>query len=404
MASIRFTSTCRLTVASAALLISFGGCSGDDSASATETTGSTSTEGTTTGGSSGSSAEASSEGSSSDASGSTSSGGESEGESEGSSTGVDPTGGGGFDDPLCRHAPPPGAELAAPLPTYAGACPIIETGYDLAEDEAGNVVMSSGAARRFAVIAPEDIGVDEALPVIFMWHWLGGSAKSFYERSDVQAAADLHRFIAVIPEAKGDTLFKWPFTVLESDARLEEEFVFFDDMLACVAEQFVVDHNCVSSTGVSAGALFTGQLAQGRSERLAAIMPLSGGVGGTVKPWNGAKHKMPAMVLWGGPEDFCVAVDFDAASKELEKGLASDGHFVVECVHNCAHSTPPFETPEELSTFAPLWMFALDHPYWLDTGSSPYVKGGLPVGYPEWCAVGVGAASIRVGECAGSEC
>ncbi len=312
--------------------------------------------------------------------------------------------GGGFLSPYCSMSPPAGAQVAPALPKYGGSCPTIETGYDLMSDTAVNVISSSGADRNIAVIAPHDHQADEVLPGVVMWDWRGGSAKDFYERSEVQDAANVQRFIAVIPEAKGDVLFKWPFTILDTDARLEEEFVFFDDMLACVAEQFNVEANCVSSTGVSAGALFTGQLAGGRGQHLAAIMPLSGGVGGgTVKPWKSSAHKMPALVLWGGRDDFCVAVDFNKASMELEDGLIADGHFITECIHNCGHSTPPFDVPMGYTTFAPLWMFALDHPYWLDDGESPY-GGGLPDGYPEWCAVGAGNATERVGECAGSEC
>ena len=383
-----------------ALALLAAACSGDDA-------GDDAGETTTTDGGASETAASTSAASTSTTGVASESDGSSSSSSSSSSTGDDPTGGvdpgGGYLNPYCSMSPPDGAALAPPLPTYSGTCPIIETGYDPEWSEAGNVIQSSGAARRFAVIVPDDLAEDEVLPVIFMWHWLGGSAKSFWERSAVQDAANVQRFIAVIPEAKGDSLFKWPFTVLDTDARMEEEFAFFDDMLACVAEQFNVEPNCVSSTGVSAGALFTGQLAGGRGDRLAAIMPLSGGVGGTVKPWKSAAHKMPALVLWGGPGDFCVAVDFNAASKELEAGLMKDGHFVAECIHNCGHSTPPFEVPDDYTTFAPLWMFALDHPYWLADGESPY-QGELPAGYPEWCAIGVGAATQRVGECSGSEC
>ncbi|MCB9705336.1 MAG: hypothetical protein H6711_25905 [Myxococcales bacterium] len=304
---------------------------------------------------------------------------------------------------FCGQEPPPGAVLAPPPPTYGGACPVIELGFLEGDDTAPNEIMTAGGPRRFAVVAPVEIKDGEELPVIFMWHWLGGSAHDFYERSEVASVVEELRFIAVIPESKGDVLFKWPFTSLDTDARLEEEFEFFDDMFACVAELFPIDVNCVSSTGVSAGALFTAQLAGGRGEHLASIMSLSGGVGGVVKPWKTPAHAMPAMVLWGGRDDFCVAVDFAQASHELEKGLEADGNFVLECIHNCAHSTPPFDVPDGYPTFAPLWMFALDHPYWLPEGHSPY-EGGLPVGYPEWCAVGAGNASERVGVCDGSQC
>lgn len=313
--------------------------------------------------------------------------------------------GGGGDDAgvritgTCADPVPVGAEEPAPLPTYGGTCPTLAPGR--------NTITSSGESREFLLVVPDALDPSEELPVIFMWHWLGGDADGFRERGEVQAAADALRFLAVIPEERGDLSLKWPYLVppAHSDARRDEELAFFDDMLACVAEQYPVNRHCVSSAGVSAGALWTGQLAQHRSEHLSSILSLSGGVGTgsliqPVREWTGAAHAMPALVLWGGPTDFC-GVDFDTASMALEDGLVAGGHYVVECVHNCAHSQPPIDTDPGVSAFEALWRFALDHPYWLADGISPWMDTGLPAGTPDWCAQGAGAATIREGECEG---
>ncbi len=324
----------------------------------------------------------------------------------------DPTTGG---DPIgmvmCGDEPPPDAQLAPPLPTYGGVCPTLMTGGESLNALPGQTTilgLPQTIDRTFRVIVPDDLGDDEVLPVIFMWHWLGGDSKGFYDRSEVQEATNFYRFIAVIPdgrEIEQGLLFKWPFAITDSMEQMEQDFQFFDDMLACVAEQFVVDKECVSSTGVSAGALFTSQLAGGRGNHLSSIISLSGGTGGaTVKPWPGSEHKMPAMVLWGGDDDFCIAVDFAATSKDLEQNLEADGHFLLECVHNCEHATPPFEPPGGLPTYSAMWRFFLDHPYWLEDGVSWYNEEGVPDFYPEWCAIGAGNAEQRVGECGGSEC
>lgn len=307
----------------------------------------------------------------------------------------------------CGDTPPDGAELAPEIPTFGGTCPTIETGY--MDGQAFNVIKQTvdgqSFDREFLVIVPEDMQEGEKLPVIFMWHWLGGEAKDFYDRADAQNAVNQKRFIAVIPEAREGVLFKWPFSILDPDSSLEAEFQFFDDMLSCVNEQFNVDKECVSSVGVSAGALFTSQLAGGRGDRLASFLSLSGGTGGlTVKPWTEPRHKMPAMVLWGGDGDFCIAVDFAATSKDLEENLEAGGHFVLECIHACNHSTPPFEVPPGMTAFAPLWDFFLEHPYWLKPGESPYNEFGLPESMPEWCAVGVGNATPPAEPCDKNEC
>jgi predicted esterase len=297
----------------------------------------------------------------------------------------------------CRDEPPPGAMLPPPLPVYGGVCPELVPGL--------NTIDSSGNPREFLFIVPTDLDPEENVPVIFLWHWLGGDAQAFLEDGDVQNAVNQFRFVAVIPSSKGDSPFQWPYTILDSDARQAEEFQFFDDMLACVAEQNNVAEGCIASAGVSAGALFTGQLASGRGERFSSILSLSGGTGGAViKPWSGSSHKMPAMVLWGGPMDFCVAVDFNVTSMDLENNLQKEGHFVLECIHDCTHAAPPFEVAQGETAFAPLWKFVLSHPYWLQDGESPYNATGVPDDMPDWCGIGVGGCTPRMGECGGSQC
>jgi pimeloyl-ACP methyl ester carboxylesterase len=308
--------------------------------------------------------------------------------------------------PLCGTTPPEGAELAPPLPTYGGICPTIDTsGPQL------NYIDSGGGERSFMVVAPTDLAEDEVLPVMFMYHWLGGSADDFYERAQAQAAADYYRFIAIIPNGRDiDQLvpFKWPFAVSDLDFLMEQDFELFDDMLACVAEQFAVDKECVSTMGVSAGALFSSMLASRHGDALSSYISLSGGVGGLIKPWQPGGNIMPAMVLWGGDMDFCIAINFANTSKQLEMDLEANGHPVVECIHNCTHATPPLDPPPDmpdLPIFACTWEFMLAHPYWLDDGYSPYAQfDAMPSPFPEWCAYGAGNAVERVGECGGSEC
>ena len=297
----------------------------------------------------------------------------------------------------CRDEPPPGAVMPPPLPVYAGECPALVPGV--------NSIESSGEQREFILVTPSDLEEDENLPVVFLWHWLGGDAQDFLEQGDVQNAVDQFRFVAVIPSSKGDVLFQWPFSILDSDSREQEEYVFFDDMLACVSEQLNVAEGCIASAGVSAGGLWTGQLGSGRGERFSSIMSLSGGSGGAaVKPWGGSTHKMPAMVLWGGPMDFCVAVDFNNTSLDLEMNLQKEGHFVLECIHNCMHGAPPFEVAEGETAFAPLWRFVISHPYWLQDGDSPYLQSGVPEDMPDWCGIGVGGSVPRTGECGPDQC
>jgi predicted esterase len=296
----------------------------------------------------------------------------------------------------CFAVPPSGATSPpAPKPYSGGSCPALSPGL--------NTIDSGGATRQFILALPSNLDPSEPLPLVFLWHWLGGDAQGFHSAAQVQAAADHYRIAAIVPQAKGDLQFKWPIEINQSNGRIAEELQLFDDLLACASEQLNVNRSCVSSVGVSAGALFTTVLAGRRGEYLSSFASLSGGSGGFIQGWGGSSKKMPAMVLWGGPTDGCAGLlSFDSLSKNLESELASDGHAVLECVHNCGHSAPPFDAPGALSPFAPLWEFALDHPYWLDAGDSPYLSDGLPAAMPDWCAMGVGSAAPRQGTCNGA--
>lgn len=325
-----------------------------------------------------------------------SSGSESESETD---TGEDPP-----TLPLCGTEPPPGASLAPPLPSATSSCPVLET------DGTLNVMTTSAGDREFMVVVPADYEAGEQLPLIVMYHWLGGDAIDFYDRAEAQYAADYYRFIALVPVGRdGDdgVPFRWPFSIADDMLKMDEEFEFFDDMVACAHEQFGVDKECVSAMGVSAGAMFSAMLASRHGDNLSSFISLSGGTGGgLIQDWVSTDNRMPVLVLWGGPQDTCLSIDFNVNSMTMEAALAADNHFMVECIHNCSHATPPLEavTPE-LPLYAPMWEFFLDHPYWLEDGDSPYLQlPAPPLSWPDWCAIGPGNASIRVGECGGSEC
>src|SRR5262249_54585352 len=92
-----------------------------------------------------------------------------------------------------------------------------------------------------------------------------------------------------------------------------------------------------------------------------------------------------------------VTVDFPTTSRELEMQLVQQGHFLLECVHNCGHTEPPFPSAHGESKYADLWRVVLDHPYWLSPGESPYRSEALPEALTPWCGIGAGSATPRHG-------
>lgn len=295
----------------------------------------------------------------------------------------------------CLDPIPAGAAKPPALPTYAAACPA------LVDAPATTAIVSSGAERRFVVVKPSSIAPGEKLPLVFAWHWLKGSAEDMMSALELQTAADARRMVFVAPVAKGDLYWQWPMMSADASSRFDEETKFFDDMLACVAAALPIQEHCVSSVGVSAGALFTAQLASARADRLASFVSISGGVGDPAKSFAPAARKIPGLVLWGGPTDkfpneTLTIIDFEDASNALANALVSGGHPIVECVHNCGHDVPPFDAPPAGMPKADLvFRFVLDHPYWSAAGKSPYAGGALPPSYPSWCGVGHGAVAPR---------
>lgn len=319
---------------------------------------------------------------------------------------------------LCDLEPPAGAP-APTLPVYsggAGNCPTLFH-FDGVDKQARNTIVSGGIERRFILVAPYDIVPgSEELPVVVLWHHMGSDPDTFLKDDYLQDGVNSERFLAILPDAKGDLTFpipgvdpEWPWMAADSDARIDEELQFLDDMIACVAERYGVAKHCISNGGVSAGGMWNATVAARRSELLASTMSVSGGITGPSwagdmgRPWDGASRKLPALVVWGGDIDTCITVDFQASSLALEAELVADGHSIIECVHNCGHGVPPFEDGGELSA-APLWEYFMNHPYWLSPGNSPYRWSGLPDSFPSWCGVGAGSASPRTGECAAPAC
>jgi hypothetical protein len=306
---------------------------------------------------------------------------------------------------LCDEKPPPNSPQPTPPPVKTD-CPVLVPGE--------NTFTSGGITRTFQIVMPTQPVEGEVYPVMFLWHWLKATSEDFITTGQVQAAVDDQRFIGVAPDSITTDIaltsydVNWPFDITQTAARMAQEFSFFDDMLSCVEQQFNVNQNCVSSVGVSAGALFNDQLIQSRSTTLSSFISLSGGVNDTIiKPWVGTTHVLPGIVLWGGKGPptmttadilgcFGIGMDFNVASEDLEDGMTQEGNFLVECVHNCGHNVPPIVAPPNQSQFAGLWEFAFNHPYWLGAGQSPYLQSGLK-DLPAWCAIGQNNAVPRTG-------
>jgi predicted esterase len=304
------------------------------------------------------------------------------GDDGGSDGGSDETGtpdaGGPFG--ACAEPPPAGAPTPPSPPSYSGGeCPTLTSGYVTG-------FQSGGRSREFAFAVPTDYDATKSYPLVFGWHPLGGDAMGFLDEFGLEVV-DATQTIYAIPQASGDFQFEWPSTPFDNGSA-DVDLRFFDDLLACISEQYNINHNCVGSAGVSAGGLWTSFLGQKRGEYLSANVVISGGHPHDTGwwGWSSSPHKFVSLVLWGGPSDELV-ISFHQASQNLVGEYRDDGHFVIECEHTGGHGSPPPENPGDPPPYDVLIDFFLSHPYWLGDGESPYHATGLPDEFPSYCSL-----------------
>ena len=246
-------------------------------------------------------------------------------------------------------------------PVYDGECPTFEAG--LNED-----FVSSGTDRRFRLALPDD---PSGAPLLFAWHWLGGNSQQIMEWLALDDLAEDEGVIVVAPDSDGyPSEWRW-----DQPASGNVDALLFEDLLACLHQQFEVDLGRVHATGMSAGGLWTTWLIINESQWLASAAPLSGGV---YEAWYATPEEpIPVMVVWGGPADTYGNFSFDVASRDFSEELQDDGHFVVECDHGGGHTVP-----QGAASFT--WRFFEEHPKGLE--AEPWADG-LPSELPSYCVL-----------------
>lgn len=247
-------------------------------------------------------------------------------------------------------------------PVYSqGACPTFVDG-------SNETFIHEHGQHNLRIALPDN---PEGAPVLFAWHWLGGNANQIMNAMDLPDLAAEQGVIVVAPNSAGSP-FEWEFV---SPPENNPDLSVFREVLACLHDQFDVDLDRVWTTGMSAGGLWTTYLTMHESEWLAASAPLSGGTlpGSYVTP----DDALPVMVTWGGPDDWYGSdVNFEETSLHFSDNLQSDGHFVVQCVHDQGHNLPPDATNL-------VWTFLSAH---VKGAESPWT-GGLPSELPAWCEI-----------------
>ena len=211
------------------------------------------------------------------------------------------------------------------LRTYTGdVCPTLGAG--------SNALESSGQSREVELYLPADV---VNAPVLFFWYGAGGSTQTYEWMQDF---ADAYEVVIVVPRAAPNMIFEWPIMASNDTGN---DLVFFDDILACIAESLPINTRRVYTSGFSAGGLWSTVLVMHRSDVLASAVIYSGGTGSLVQAYETPAVTIPVLGMYGGESDVYGGImNFKDSMTELMNGLVDDGHLVISCNHDAGHTIP----------------------------------------------------------------
>ncbi len=249
----------------------------------------------------------------------------------------------------------PGAKNTAPSSSAPELSAAGKQTYHLTED---------GTSREFIVYRPNDIPLDEEVPVVFMYHGSGQTGEMFYEDSGWKEKADAEGFVAVFPTALKYHVFadekvirgevqqdvsqyqtKWNgFDLVHAldpaypDQTLADDVGFSRDMVAFVEDHYAVDSTRIYASGFSNGGGFMNRLAVEATDLFAAFAPSSSG-GVTVEGLTEMGYVPPAgfvarpMIRMVGSDDpkltYATGVDsFSTTEAAMDPGNAVRVYFV----------------------------------------------------------------------------
>jgi polyhydroxybutyrate depolymerase len=155
---------------------------------------------------------------------------------------------------------------------------------------------------------------------VLVLHGGGGNGRQIEGHTKFSTLADREGFIAVYPDAVDRNWNDGRGAAgISAQQRNIDDVAFLSGLLAGLTREFAVDARRVYVTGVSNGAFMSQRLAAEKSERIAAIAPVIGGMGPLIRDRFAPKAPV-SVLLMNGTDDPLVPYQGGPVARSANRG------------------------------------------------------------------------------------
>jgi polyhydroxybutyrate depolymerase len=157
--------------------------------------------------------------------------------------------------------------------------------------------------REYVLYVPQELPSKQAVPLVFVLHGGSGTAAGMIGLSGFNQVADREKCLVVYPQGIGKGWNDGRITTVSQAHRDKiDELAFFDELLKHLSSQHPIDPKRVYVTGISNGGIMTHTLAANRSEKIAAIATVVGGIAEPVNEQFQPDHPVSVLIIQGSDD------------------------------------------------------------------------------------------------------
>ena len=181
-------------------------------------------------------------------------------------------------------------------------------------------IVHDGLNREYVLYIPDSYDGTSAVPLMMNFHGYSQSASEYIIEADMRPLAESDTFILVYPQGSClDGLSHWNACPTGGDNKSDaDDFGFVESMINEISSQYNVDMERIYAAGYSNGGMMAYGLANYKSDLIAAVASVSGGMLDCTGPTS---HPMPVVHLHGtsdGVLPYNGGSDWNSAQSTLD--------------------------------------------------------------------------------------